>query len=83
VSNAAPPKVHPHVAAIGPTQARKRLRERITIRSADRVRGQTSNQTTLAQAARNRSPQIGYLFQQLQHQTLEIGVRNLQSAACR
>jgi hypothetical protein len=24
---------------------------------------------------RNRSPQIGYLFQQLQHQTLEIGVR--------
>jgi len=54
-----------------------------TIRSADRVRGRTSNQTALAQAARNRSPQIGYLFQQLQHQTLEIGVRNLQSAACR
>jgi hypothetical protein len=26
--NAAPPKVHPHVAAIGPTQARKRLSER-------------------------------------------------------
>src|SRR5262249_16489818 len=25
---AAPPKVHPHVAAIGPTQVRKRLRER-------------------------------------------------------
>jgi hypothetical protein len=25
---AAPPKVHAHVAAIGPTQARKRLRER-------------------------------------------------------
>jgi hypothetical protein len=25
---AAPPKVHPHVAAVGPTQARKRLRER-------------------------------------------------------
>jgi hypothetical protein len=25
---AAPPKVHPHVAAIGPAQARKRLRER-------------------------------------------------------
>jgi hypothetical protein len=25
---AAPTKVHPHVAAIGPTQARKRLRER-------------------------------------------------------
>jgi hypothetical protein len=25
---AGPPKVHPHVAAIGPTQARKRLRER-------------------------------------------------------
>ena len=26
--NAAPTKVHPHVAAIGPTQDRKRLRER-------------------------------------------------------
>ena len=26
--NAGPPKVHPHVAAIGPTQARKRLSER-------------------------------------------------------
>jgi hypothetical protein len=25
---AVPPKVHPHVAAIGPAQARKRLRER-------------------------------------------------------
>jgi hypothetical protein len=25
---AAPPKVHPHLAAIGPAQARKRLRER-------------------------------------------------------
>ena len=26
--SAAPPKVHPHVAAVGPTQARKRLSER-------------------------------------------------------
>jgi hypothetical protein len=26
--SAAPPKVHPHVAAVGPTQVRKRLRER-------------------------------------------------------
>jgi hypothetical protein len=26
--SAAPPKVHPHVAAVGPTQVSKRLRER-------------------------------------------------------
>jgi hypothetical protein len=26
--SAAPPQVHPHVAGVGPTQARKRLRER-------------------------------------------------------
>ena len=33
---AAPPKVHPHVAAIGPTQVRKRLSERRDARLASR-----------------------------------------------
>jgi hypothetical protein len=34
---AAPPKVHPHVAAIGPTRVRKRLRERREARLHDGI----------------------------------------------
>jgi hypothetical protein len=34
---AAPPKVHPHVPAIGPTQVRKRLRERRDISLPHRI----------------------------------------------
>jgi hypothetical protein len=59
-----------HRAAVERSAYRMRIRRRKHL-SASRREARHG----LPRTRRNRSPQIGYVFQQLQHQTLEIGVR--------